>query len=111
MGQEPVLKVFSWYGNIPQNGDETIVTVPAGWHAIIDHVAWDLTNAQISVKFGVTVAFTYLLGTQFALGGCNLAYGAAGNDLHVTEANAGADCYLSISGIIVQDNIISRITS
>ena len=111
MGQEPVIKVFSWYGNIAQNDDQSIVTVPTGWHAIIDHIAWDLTNAQISVQFGATVAFTYLLGTTFALGGCNLAYGAAGNDLHVVEAGVANDCYLSISGVIVSGNILARITS
>lgn len=111
MGQEPVQKSFSWYGHIPVGNDVTIVTVPAGWHAIIMSIWWKFTNATIDVKFGATIAFTQELGTEVRLAGNLLAAGAAGNDLHVVEGGAGNDCYLAISGVIVQEGVIARITS
>ena len=108
--QEAVTKEFTYYNPDVANGDTTIATVPAGWHAIIKSVFWKRTNTTMAIKFGATTVLAETLGDEVRMAGPSLAIGAAGANVLVT-GGATADGVLAVSGIIVQDNIISRIPS
>lgn len=109
-----VYKTFSVSGETGAGhnaaGGAAVVTVPAGWCAVIQSIFLKNVTAAVTLLTGTTEVCKTAWNNPYAFSGSAVWVGASGDDVMVYAAAATGGIY-AVSGYLVPANYVSRITS
>jgi hypothetical protein len=109
-----VYKVFTVSGEIATAGTATatVVTVPAGWCAVIQSVFLkdgDAITGELIT--GSTTVLKTAWGNPFVFSGAAVWIGATGDDVKIKTVRTSGTLYYAISGYMVPASGVNRITA